>query len=83
MEGTHDIPYKNSYFFVTNVLMNQIGWGFGKMQVISYTCSFIILKHIQIDSQFWILLMLKLWLNFFLDNRYSPQPEYGTSLEQD
>ena len=34
------------------------------MQIISY--SFIILKHIQIDLQFWKLLMLKVRLYFFL-----------------
>ena len=34
-----NIPYKNSYW-----LLNQIGWGFGKMQIISYI--FKILKHI-------------------------------------
>ena len=34
------------------------------MQIMGY--SFIILKHIQIHSQFWNLLILKIWLQFFL-----------------
>ena len=50
MEGTYyDIPYKNLYFFVATA-PNQVGI-FGKMQMISY--SFIISKHVQINSQFW------------------------------
>ena len=42
---------------------------FAEMQIISYSC--IILKHIQIDLQFWKLLMLKVRLHFFFDKRYT------------
>ena len=41
---------------------------FAKMQIISYI--FIILKHIQVSSQFRKLLMLKVWLSFWGDNLY-------------
>ena len=40
-------------------LLNQIGWGF-RRDVDSY--SFTVQKHIQINSQSWKLLMLKVWL---------------------
>ena len=55
MEGTYDMPYKNPYFFVTTE-PNRMGF-FAEMQIISY--SIIILKYIQINSQFQKLLMLK------------------------
>ena len=51
---------KNPYFFVTT----KTDGVFAQMQIIS--SSFIILKHIQIDLQFWKLLMLKVRLYFFL-----------------
>ena len=58
MEGTYDKHNKYPYFFVTTEPNRK---GFSPiMQIISY--SFIILKHIQIDLQFWKLLMLKVWL---------------------
>ena len=58
MEGTYDMPYKNSYFVVTKMTTepNQVGF-IARIQIISY--NFINLKHIQINSQFQKLLMLK------------------------
>ena len=61
MEGTYDIPNKNPHFFLNN--WTKSDGVFAKMQIISY--SFIILKHIQVSSQFRKLLMLKVWLSFF------------------
>ena len=61
MEGTDDIPYKNSYFFVTT----EPNWKgiFGKMQIINYIFKnpkayldwFIILKVIDAENPvvFW------------------------------
>ena len=52
MEGTYDIPNKNPQLFVTTE-PNRMGFSvkfFTEMQIISYI--FIILKHIQVSSQF-------------------------------
>ena len=61
MEGTYDIPNKNPNFFVTTGTKSD--GVFAEMQIISYI--FIILKHIQVSSQFRKILMLKVRLNFF------------------
>ena len=53
---------KNPYFFMTTE-PNRMGF-FAEVQMISYNS--IILKHIQINSQFRKILMLKVWLTFFL-----------------
>ena len=58
MVGTYDIPNKNPLFFVTTE-PNWMGF-FAEMQIISYI--FILLKHIQVSSQFQKLLMLKVRL---------------------
>ena len=55
-----------SSFFVTTE-PNRMGF-FAEMQIISYNC--IVLKHIQINSQFQKILMLKFRLSFFGDNLY-------------
>ena len=54
-------------------LLDQIVWGFrlfAEMQIISYILMF--LKHIQVDSQFWKLLMLRVqfFVIFLEDSRY-------------
>ena len=46
MEGSYDMPYKNPYCFVTA----EPNGVFAERQIIIY--NFIILKHIQINSQF-------------------------------
>ena len=56
MEETNNIPYKNPFFFMTTKSVRI----FVKMKIIS--SGFIILKQIQITSQFWKLLMLKVRL---------------------
>ena len=60
MEGTYDMPYKNPYFFVTTKPKSDAV--FAEMQIISP--NFIILKHIQINSLFREILMVKVWLSF-------------------
>ena len=60
-EGTYEIPNKNPHFFV--ITEPKSDGVFTEMQIISYIC--IILKHIQVSSQFLKLLMLEVWLSFF------------------
>ena len=62
-KGSYDMPYKNPYFFVTTEPDRL------EMQISSY--KFIILKYIQINSQFRKILMLKFRLSFFGDNLYT------------
>ena len=54
------MPYKSPYFFVTTE-PNRMGV-FAELQIISYNS--IILKHIQINSQFRKILMLRVRLSF-------------------
>ena len=66
MESTYDKHDKNPYFFVTTE-PNRMGGGGGggggfRQNAGNISYSIIILKHIQIDIQFWKLLMLKVWL---------------------
>ena len=70
MEGTYDMPYKKKKkkkkkILISSWLLNQMGcyFFFAEMQIISSNC--IILKHIQINSQFRKILMLKVQLSFF------------------
>ena len=58
MEGTYDIPNKKSIFL--HDYRTKSNGVFAEMQIISYI--FIILKHIQVRSQFRKLLMLKVRL---------------------
>ena len=58
---TYDMPYRNPYFFVT-IYWTKSDRVFADMQIMSYI--FIILKHIQINSQFRKILMLKVRLSF-------------------
>ena len=66
MEGTYDMPYKKSLFLYD--YWTQSDGVFAEMQIISY--NFIILKHIQINSEFQKILMLKVWLSFLGENLY-------------
>ena len=66
MEGTYDIPNKNPHFFVTTE-PNRMGFSPKCRQLVICV---IILKHIQVSSQFRELLMLKVRLSFLGDNLY-------------
>ena len=61
MEGTYDIPNNNPHFFVTTEPKSD--GALAEMHITSYI--FIIIKHIQVSSQFRKFLMLKVRLSFF------------------
>ena len=67
MEGTYDKPYKCHLSLCD--YWDKLDGVIAEMQIISY--SFIILKHIQIDSQYRKLSMLKVRLHISVgDNQY-------------
>ena len=69
MEGTYDIPNNNKKSTFLHDYWTKSDGVLAELQIISYI--FIILKHIQVSSQFRKLLMLKVWLSFFFwDNLY-------------
>ena len=56
------MTYLTKSTFIRDYTEPNLDGVFGKMQIISYILIF--LKHNQVNSQFWKLLMLKVWLYF-------------------